>query len=200
MAQSTKARDIFSVKWYILREWNQEIIIISSVNFERKIFLIKFFAVSNIEKGLTSCINLNIIRFFFSLFIPKMANQSHDDMPYFHKGTQYNEVSVSYERHGWVRALLCISKFRIVINALYKFAMHGTCYIRNVVPCGLGHRLIVSRGRRYIYEFNDGKMIDGYSYTVVTDILRMQRWGGDTPAAPIFIYFSFPPLKSCTLV
>ena len=73
--------------------------------------------------------------------------------------------------------------------------MHGTCYIRNVVPCGLGHRLIVSRGRRNIYEFNDGKVIDGYSYTVVTDILRMQRWEGDTPAAPIFIYFSFFPTE-----
>ena len=69
-------------------------------------------------------------------------------------------------------AILCISKLCIVSNALYMFAMHGTCYIRDVVPCGLGHRLIVSRGRGNIYEFNDGMMIDGYSHTVGTDTQR----------------------------
>ena len=68
-----------------------------------------------------------------------------------------------------------ISKLCIVSNALYIFAMHGTCYIRDVVPCGLGRRLIVSRDRGNIYELNDGMMIDGYSHTVGPDILRTQR-------------------------
>ena len=74
-----------------------------------------------------------------------------------------------------MRAILCVPKSCIVSNALYIFDMYGTCYIRDVVPCGLGHRLIVSRGRGNIYELNDSMMIDGYSHTVGTDILRMQR-------------------------
>ena len=57
---------------------------------------------------------------------------------------------------GWVRAILCIPKSCIVSNALHIFDMYGTCYNRDVVPCGLGHRLIVSRGRGNIYELNDG--------------------------------------------
>ena len=48
--------------------------------------------------------------------------------------------------------------------------MYGTCYIRDVVPCGLGHRLIVSRGRGNIYELNDSMMIDGYSQGRIQDL------------------------------
>ena len=77
--------------------------------------------------------------------------------------------------------------------------MHGTSYIRDEVPCGLGHRLIVSRGRGNIYEFNGGMMIDWYSHTVGTDILRTQRWGEIPQLHKSFSISLFSPLKSCTL-
>ena len=104
-------------------------------------------------------------------------------------------------RSGWVRAMLCISNLCIFSVALYIFAMHSSCYIRDVVPCGPGHRLIVSRGRVYkwrgIYEFNGDVMIYGYTYTARSDILHTQV-RGDTPASPIFLSL-ISPLKSCTL-
>ena len=63
-----------------------------------------------------------------------------------------------------MRTVLCISKLCFVNYALYIYAMHCTCYIRNVVPCGIGQRVMSSRAEE-LYGFIDGMMIDGYIHS-----------------------------------